>query len=79
MGTLLLPLLPTRDHAYAMDQRGHGDSERLACCYTVDDFAADAVAFLDAAGIERATLVGHSGTWRTPHGHQPERTSNGRR
>jgi pimeloyl-ACP methyl ester carboxylesterase len=28
--------------------------------YTVDHFAADAVAFLDAAGIKHATLVGHS-------------------
>jgi non-heme chloroperoxidase len=58
----LLPLLSTRQHAYAVDQRGHGDSERPACCYTVDDFAADAVAFLDAVGQERATLVGHSGS-----------------
>jgi non-heme chloroperoxidase len=58
----VLPLLPARYHAYALDQRGHGDSERPACCYTVDDLAADTVAFLDAAGIERATLVGHSGS-----------------
>jgi non-heme chloroperoxidase len=61
----ILPLLPAPYHAYALDQRGHGDSERPACCYTVDDFAADAVAFLDAAGIERATLVGHSGSCLT--------------
>jgi non-heme chloroperoxidase len=61
----VLPLLPARDHAYALDQRGHGDSGRPACCYTVDDFAADAVAFLDATGIERATLVGHSGSCLT--------------
>ena len=26
------PLLPARYHAYALDQRGHGDSERPACC-----------------------------------------------
>jgi non-heme chloroperoxidase len=58
----VMPHLPAGDHAYALDQRGHGDSERPGCCYTVDDFAADAVAFLDAAGIERATLVGHSGS-----------------
>jgi non-heme chloroperoxidase len=58
----VLPLLPARYHAYALDQRGHGDTERPDCCYTVDDFAADAVAFLDAARIERATLVGHSGS-----------------
>jgi non-heme chloroperoxidase len=58
----MLPLLPARFHAFALDQRGHGDSERPSCCYTVDDLAADTVAFLDAAGIERATLVGHSGS-----------------
>jgi non-heme chloroperoxidase len=58
----VLALLPARHHAYAMDQRGHGDSERPACCYAVDDFAADAVAFLDAVGIQRVTLVGHSGS-----------------
>ncbi len=58
----VLPLLPARYHAYAMDQRGHGDSERPACCYGVDDFAADAVAFLDAVGIQRVTVVGHSGS-----------------
>ena len=58
----VLPLLPARFHAFALDQRGHSDSERPACCYTVDDLAADTVAFLDDAGIERATLVGHSGS-----------------
>ena len=56
----VLSLLPARYHAYALDQRGHGDSERPACCYTIDDLAADIVAFLDAVEIGRATLVGHS-------------------
>jgi pimeloyl-ACP methyl ester carboxylesterase len=58
----VLPLLPARYHAFAVDQRGHGDSERPGCCYAVEDFAADLVAFLDAVGAERATLVGHSGS-----------------
>jgi non-heme chloroperoxidase len=58
----VLPLLPVRYHAYALDQRGHGDSERPDCCYTVEDFAGDVVAFLDAVGIGRASLVGHSGS-----------------
>ncbi|XXF78371.1 alpha/beta hydrolase [Myxococcaceae bacterium GXIMD 01537] len=57
---LNLPLLSRRYHAFALDQRGHGDSSRPACCYTQSDFAADVVAFLDAKGIRRATLVGHS-------------------
>jgi pimeloyl-ACP methyl ester carboxylesterase len=57
----VLPLLaPARCHAYAFDQRGFGDSERPADRYTLDDFAADVVAFLDAVGLAEATLVGHS-------------------
>jgi non-heme chloroperoxidase len=56
----VLPLLPPYYHAYALDQRGHGDSERPACCYTIEDFATDVAAFLDVLGAERATLVGHS-------------------
>ena len=58
----VLALLPVRYRVFAVDQRGHGDSERPACCYTVEDFAADVVAFLDAVGARRATLVGHSGS-----------------
>ena len=48
-------------HAFAPDQRGHGESEQPECCYTVDDYAADVDAFMDAVGIEEATIVGHSG------------------
>jgi pimeloyl-ACP methyl ester carboxylesterase len=44
----------------ALDQRGFGDSERPDAGYAIPDLAADAVAFLDALQIERATLVGHS-------------------
>jgi non-heme chloroperoxidase len=58
----VLALLPDRYHAYAVDPRGHGDSDRPDCCYAVEDFAGDVVAFLDAVGVGRATLVGHSGS-----------------
>lgn len=54
------PLLPRGYRAFTLDQRGHGDSQRPECCYTQQDFAADVVAFMDALGIPRATLVGHS-------------------
>jgi pimeloyl-ACP methyl ester carboxylesterase len=57
----VLPLLSPEYHAFVPDQRGHGESERPECCYTVDDFAADVDAFMEAVGIEEATLVGHSG------------------
>jgi non-heme chloroperoxidase len=56
----VLSLLPLAVHAFALDQRGHGDSERPQRGYTMADFAADAVAFLDALGVRRATVVGHS-------------------
>ena len=56
----VLPLLPERYHAFAVDQRGFGDSERPDRGYRIEDLAADAAAFLDAVAIERATVVGHS-------------------
>lgn len=56
----VLPLLPADIRAIVPTQRGHGASQRPACCFRVKDFANDAVALLDALGIERATVVGHS-------------------
>src|SRR5262245_31304795 len=56
----VMPLMPAPHRLFAMDQRGFGDSERPASDYRIDDLAADAVAFLDAVGVECATLVGHS-------------------
>jgi non-heme chloroperoxidase len=56
----VLPLLSPSYHAFAPDQRGHGDSDKPQCCYTTDDFAADVDAFMEAVGVEKATLVGDS-------------------
>jgi non-heme chloroperoxidase len=56
----VLPLLSPEYRALVPDQRGHGDSDKPGCCYTTDDFAADVDAFMEAVGIEKATLVGHS-------------------
>ncbi len=56
----LVPLLPQQYRAISLDQRGFGDSERPDGGYGICDLATDAVAFLDALSIERATLVGHS-------------------
>lgn len=55
-----LPELARKYHVYALDQRGHGDSTKPACCYTQADFANDVVAFMNALGIHKASLVGHS-------------------
>ncbi len=44
----------------ALDQRGHGRSDKPATGYTGPDFADDVVTVLDALGIERALVGGHS-------------------
>jgi len=56
----VLPLLSPEYHAFALTQRGHGDSDKPECYYTPDDFAADVDAIMDVVGIEEATLVGAS-------------------
>jgi len=57
---LVLPSLPPSIRAYAVSERGHGESSRPAAGYATADFAADVAAFLDAQGCERAVIVGHS-------------------
>ena len=74
----VLPLLSKKYRVYALDQRGHGNSSKAGCCYTMDDFTADVIAFMDAKGIEKATLVGHSmGSMiaQLAAGQHPERVS----
>src|SRR5918994_988858 len=56
----VLPWLSPEYHAFALTQRGHGDSDKPECCYTPGAFAADVDAFMDAVGIEEATLIGAS-------------------
>jgi non-heme chloroperoxidase len=56
----VLPLLSLEYHAFALTQRGHADSDKPQCCYTPEDFAADVDAFMDAIGLEEATVVGAS-------------------
>jgi non-heme chloroperoxidase len=52
----LRPILPV----VALDLRGHGDSDKPECCYTMQDFTKDVIALLDALGFNKANIVGHS-------------------
>jgi non-heme chloroperoxidase len=56
----VLPLMPAHLRVVAVDQRGHGNSDRPASGYSMDAFASDLLALMDALLIDRATLVGHS-------------------
>jgi pimeloyl-ACP methyl ester carboxylesterase len=56
----LLPYLSPNFHLLLVDLRGHGNSSKPECCYTRLDFAYDVKLLLDALGIARADIVGHS-------------------
>ena len=44
----------------APDARGHGDSAKPASGYAPQDFVTDATLVMDATGLERSVVVGHS-------------------
>ena len=56
----MLPHLPASVRAIAVSLRGHGRSSQPDTGYRMEDQAADIVALMDALGIKRAAIVGHS-------------------
>lgn len=56
----LMPLIDPAYRVHALDVRGHGNTDKPSTGYSIDDHADDVVAFLDASGIARVTVLGHS-------------------
>jgi pimeloyl-ACP methyl ester carboxylesterase len=56
----LVPYLSPHFRLIVVDIRGHGRSSKPECCYTRFDFAYDIKLLLDALGVRRADIVGHS-------------------
>lgn len=56
----ILPLLPAELRVFALDLRGHGDSEKPAAGYGMANLAADVIAFIGAKDLQGVTVVGHS-------------------
>src|SRR5207237_6955234 len=55
------PAFAERFHVIALDQRGHGESQWAEPpAYGTEHFAADLLGFIDAPGLTRVTLIGHS-------------------
>lgn len=57
---LVAPLLAQRFRVLALDQRGHGESDKPDSGYDFTTIAADLAAFIDALELERPIIVGHS-------------------
>ena len=74
----LLAELPKNVHAFALSQRGHGDSDRPTTGYRTRDFVEDLRLFMDALQIGEAVIVGASSggfTARSFAATHPERTA----
>jgi pimeloyl-ACP methyl ester carboxylesterase len=56
----MLPYLSKRHRLILVDIRGHGQSSKPECCYSRLDFAYDIKLLLDALGVSKADIVGHS-------------------
>jgi pimeloyl-ACP methyl ester carboxylesterase len=56
----MLPYLSKQYRLILVDIRGHGQSTKPECCYTRLDFAYDIKLLLDALGVRKADIVGHS-------------------
>jgi non-heme chloroperoxidase len=56
----MLPEFSSSFHTFALDLRGHGNSDKPQDGYRLEDFVADLKAFMDSMGLERADIIGHS-------------------
>lgn len=54
------PVLAKRLRVVAVDLKGHGDSDRPATGYRLEDQADEVSALIRALGLEEVTLMGHS-------------------
>ncbi|MBI2887166.1 MAG: alpha/beta hydrolase [Chloroflexi bacterium] len=76
--SLLAPLLAEERRVLAPDLRGHGDSDKPGNGYDYQTLCQDMVGLLDALGVERAAVVGHSwgaGVAATLAGERPARVT----
>jgi pimeloyl-ACP methyl ester carboxylesterase len=56
----LVPYLSKSLRLILVDLRGHGRSSKPECCYSRLDFAYDIKLMMDALGVKKADIVGHS-------------------
>jgi len=55
-----LPIFARNHQCILVDHRGHGQSDKPADGYAIGEMAADVIAIMDDAGVDKAVLVGNS-------------------
>jgi pimeloyl-ACP methyl ester carboxylesterase len=58
--SMTTPFLSDSYRILALDQRGHGDSEKPLFGYNIAQYADDVIAFMNKLRIQQAVIVGHS-------------------
>lgn len=56
----VIDALAPRFRLFVPDLRGHGDSDKPPAGYLIDDYARDLAGLIDALGLARPLIVGHS-------------------
>jgi non-heme chloroperoxidase len=56
----VMPYLPENIHAFAITQRGHGDSDKPDAGYNPKDFANDVALFIKQKKLNKVIVAGHS-------------------
>lgn len=55
-----IPVFAQKHRCIVVDHRGHGQSDKPEQGYGLDEMAADVIAIMDDAGVDKAVLVGNS-------------------
>jgi len=55
-----LPIFARNHQCILVDHRGHGQSDKPADGYAIGEMAADVLAIMDDAGVDKAVIVGNS-------------------
>ena len=58
--SFVAPLLSTRFNVYAMDLRGHGDTDKPDNGYDIDTLCEDVASFIETLGLQNTVVAGHS-------------------
>ena len=58
--SFVAPLLSSQFNVYALDLRGHGETDKLDAGYDFDTISEDVASFMETLGMQESVVAGHS-------------------